>query len=809
VLVTPQFNVRTGIVASASLLLALLLMQTTLFQNLDRQLQDVQARLMAPTFDFSGLLLVDINEDSIGRLEPELGAFPYDRSIYTQVTDWLEQAGVKSITFDIVFGETRSHQGDDEFAATLARYDNIVIGALAVEEAVPRPTGYRRQLDRVAWSVPRQTPAYSWPDATLPRPVFAGVGPGHAKVGVIKVVRDADNVLRRAPLFHRVYDRDLPSLPLASVFADGRPPPVGYDARTGVLSIGRYQWLPGESGSVRMRYPRNTDSIPSVPFYRVVEASLQPGSDPELAALAKGRRIFLGSSAAVLGDYVWTPYGQYPGLYAVALINHMLEQNQLLLPASRWIDALLVLMALLIPVASFQESLQGRPVYNLLSLLAMATFVVGCSSLVLWDQRVTQLLLPLLCGFISFSMLAVLRLFLLYQEKRRLAYEKLAAEQAYQLKSQFISQMTHELRTPLTAIIGFNRLLGESGLMDDVRARYSDVVDRNSHHLITLINNMLDQSKIEAGQIRISRAPASMHEVVEDVVSTLSNIADQKGLKLSAHYGEGIPAALEIDAFRIRQVLVNLVGNALKFTKQGQVDVDVQWSDERLTVAVRDTGAGMAPEAMERIFEPFRQGSDEIQQTYGGTGLGLSICRNLAELMGGTLTVQSSLGAGSTFTFDIPAVRSEERTAAEPVRRIDQAPKLFGRVLLADDNSDIRDLVSRYLRMMGLTVTTAEDGGQALEQALRDRPDVLLMDIEMPVLTGHEVIQRLRGGGYELPILALTAHPEGPEIEAAMAEGCDGFVAKPVNRDRLYSALREVLPAPDGTHATIEAEGTA
>jgi len=247
----------------------------------------------------------------------------------------------------------------------------------------------------------------------------------------------------------------------------------------------------------------------------------------------------------------------------------------------------------------------------------------------------------------------------------------------------------------------------------------------------------------------------------------------------------------------VRQILVNLVGNAIKFTKAGKVDVRVTWAHDMLGIAVEDSGSGLAPEVRERIFEPFRQGSDEIQQTHGGTGLGLAISRNLCLLMGGTLGVESEVGLGSTFTMRIPALAAERRNA--PATRGDaETIELHGSVLLADDNSDIRDLVARYLRAMGLTVITAEDGAQAIQFALRDKPDVLLVDIEMPVLNGHEAIVRLREAGFDRPILALTAHPEGPEIERAMAEGGTGFVAKPVNRKRLYSALRDVLEEPAG-----------
>jgi CheY-like chemotaxis protein len=388
----------------------------------------------------------------------------------------------------------------------------------------------------------------------------------------------------------------------------------------------------------------------------------------------------------------------------------------------------------------------------------------------------------------------VRRLWRLYNERQRLFYEKLAAEESYKLKSQFISHMTHELRTPLAAIMGFNRLMGESEQGEKTQGQYTKVIDKNSHHLMTLINNMLDQGKIEAGQMKISKSPGRIRDVVDDVVSTLSNMAAEKSLELKAAFADDLPNTLDFDAFRVRQVLLNLIGNAIKFTERGFVHVNLNWRAEQLRMVVADSGAGMPAQVQERIFIPFKQGADNTQHAYGGTGLGLAISRNLCELMGGSLTVASTLGEGSAFTVQIPATVCEDSDlpASQPAPQ-SSITRLQGRVLLVDDNNDIRDLLTRLLKKQGVLVIPAVDGRQGVEAALKEMPDLVLMDMEMPVMDGLSATKRLRESGFSKPIFAMTAHPEGPEIERALKEGFDGYLEKPVNRERLHSILAAFL----------------
>jgi CheY-like chemotaxis protein/nitrogen-specific signal transduction histidine kinase len=385
----------------------------------------------------------------------------------------------------------------------------------------------------------------------------------------------------------------------------------------------------------------------------------------------------------------------------------------------------------------------------------------------------------------------VLRLVALQRSQVRLAAEKLAAERANELKSQFMSYMTHELRTPLAAILGFNEKLAESRHDPDEHARCVAIVDKNSRHLLTLINNLLDEAKLSAGQLRINFAPVTLRHLMDDVTTTLAPQVEKKQLELVVNIGSETPPVLDLDELRVKQVLFNLLSNAIKFTERGGVTVTLEWRDALLSIAVTDTGPGMSPTQMERIFTPFQQAHERVVQKFGGTGLGLAISRRLCVLMGGDLTVQSVVGLGSTFTATFratPSVRTEREVAQTETTVALAAPESL-RVLVADDAEEIRMLVEYYLVQAGAEVLLAEDGAQAVEIALRERPDLVLTDLEMPELNGIEVIRTLRSKGYDHVLVLLTAHPEGSETDLAIEAGCNAFLAKPVNRKLLQETV--------------------
>lgn len=380
--------------------------------------------------------------------------------------------------------------------------------------------------------------------------------------------------------------------------------------------------------------------------------------------------------------------------------------------------------------------------------------------------------------------------------------------QASAAKSQFLANMSHELRTPLNAILGFGQLLRRC-LHDPEEQNVLRQMQSAGDALVRIIDDILDLTRIEADQVRLEQKPFTVADCLGQVENLMQGSARDKGLRLQFGPVEQLPRPVLGDALRLQQVLTNLVGNALKFTEQGEVAVRLLRVGDtsqgpRLRFEVRDTGIGIDPVTVNRLFRPFTQADESSTRRYGGTGLGLVISRRLVELMGGTIGVESRVGEGSTFWFEIPFVWArdgEAPTAAgsdEPPA--DEGPRLTGlRVLVVDDSALNRLLVERALRQEGALPTLAGDGQQAL-QILKARPDavdVALMDIQMPVMDGLEATRAIRADAAlaRLPVIAFTAGVMAEDRKAAEAAGVDGFLAKPVDIHWLVSTLAPYVPA--------------
>jgi PAS domain S-box-containing protein len=389
------------------------------------------------------------------------------------------------------------------------------------------------------------------------------------------------------------------------------------------------------------------------------------------------------------------------------------------------------------------------------------------------------------------------------------------AEQSALAKSEFLANMSHEIRTPLTAILGFAELLQEEG---DVRRAPGGRLDalatiqRNGGHLLSLINDILDLSRIESGRLAIENVRFSLPDLVAEVAELMRVRADAKGIPLRVNFTTPIPARLSGDPTRIRQVLINLVGNAIKFTEVGEVRLDLaleaSGGNHTLVVSVADTGIGMTPEVLARAFRPFRQADSSTTRRFGGSGLGLAISERLCSLMGGSLEARSVPGEGSTFSFrlpvgslrDVPLVAQplQPATAASPARS--ELPRLRGRVLLAEDGPDNRRLLSTLLARAGLLVEVAENGHVAVERvraaAEEGAPfDLVVMDMQMPVMDGYTAVRTLRQEGFPVAVIALTAHAMRGERERCLASGCDEFASKPIDRADLFAKLARFLPS--------------
>ena len=391
--------------------------------------------------------------------------------------------------------------------------------------------------------------------------------------------------------------------------------------------------------------------------------------------------------------------------------------------------------------------------------------------------------------------------------------------QASAAKSQFLANMSHELRTPLNAILGFGQVLRKS-LHDPEEQSVLRQMQSAGDALVRIIDDILDLTRIEADQVRLEQSPFTVADCLGQVENLMQGAAKDKGLRLRFGPVEQLPRPVLGDALRLQQILTNLVGNAIKFSEQGEVAVRLLRVGDtsqgpRLRFEVRDTGIGIDPVTVTRLFRPFTQADESSTRRYGGTGLGLVISRRLVELMGGTMGVESRVGEGSTFWLEIPFLWARDG-AAPPAAGSDappaeEGPRLTGlRVLVVDDSALNRLLVERALRQEGALPTLAGDGQQAL-QILKARPDavdVALMDIQMPVMDGLEATRAIRADAVlaRLPVIAFTAGVMAEDRKAAEAAGVDGFLAKPVDIHWLVSTLAPYVPT---TPAEVTGEDAA
>ena len=368
-------------------------------------------------------------------------------------------------------------------------------------------------------------------------------------------------------------------------------------------------------------------------------------------------------------------------------------------------------------------------------------------------------------------------------------------EVASQHKSQFLANMSHELRTPLNAILGYTELMAD-GIYGELPEKTMGVLKRlesNGRHLLGLINDVLDLSKIEAGQLVLDLSDYSLEDIAQTVRSTLEPLAADKKLAFKVDVAPKLPAG-HGDGRRLTQVVINLVGNAIKFTDAGEVVIKATATDGSFHLSVRDTGPGISAADQAKLFQEFQQADNAITRKKGGTGLGLAISKRIVEMHGGKIWVESQVGQGSTFAFTVP-VRVAQQVAHGMSKRI----------LVVEDQEDNRQIIRDLLTATDYEITEAESGEQALAAVAKQRPDLILMDIQLPGIDGYETTRRIKADPAlrSITIIAVTSYALSGEEQKARAAGCDEYVPKPYSPRQLLAKIRQYLPeiASCGTNA--------
>jgi len=402
------------------------------------------------------------------------------------------------------------------------------------------------------------------------------------------------------------------------------------------------------------------------------------------------------------------------------------------------------------------------------------------------------------------------------EEGRRMQLTlKESAEAANRCKSEFLANMSHEIRSPMTAILGYTELLLQAEVSEHDQQAHLRIIQENGRALLQIINDILDLSKIEAGKLNVQRIPCSPWHVVDDVVGLMQLRAKEKCLELTVDYEYPIPETITTDPVRLRQVLLNLVANAIKFTEEGSVQIRVSCetgpSPPQFQISVRDTGIGISREDLDRLFRPFTQVDSSPHRQHGGSGLGLALSRRLAKLLGGDVGVTSQPGKGSVFAVSI------DPGCKEDVRMLDSHPgrpskpnrvpfnrMLRGRVLVAEDLGANRHLIRIVLERVGLEVDLATNGREACEKALASASlerayDLILMDIEMPEMDGYQAARWLREMQWDNPIIALTAHAMLGDRQKCLEAGCDDYLPKPFDQDCLLAKVEAYLAKANAT----------